>query len=127
MSILDNNIELPSFGELLSRTNDWLKHPSDSVCIGPHYSIIDCDILGKPYTMWYFPKGSIINGINIRKPLVVVRMTFEYEGIYANEAHKIRCEEDEIIKIWEEVKERRFHPTNYKPCSNKFSIFHGYF
>lgn len=125
MSILDENIE-PKFEDLLESL-DWFKVEHLGCSISYTYSGIDC--ANRYFIIEFFPKGYVSEEISenyddvivkkSRKDLWCVYYQQDYskligEHIYVGMSYYIRMNRENVIQLMNDIKNRNFHPRNYK-------------
>lgn len=133
MSLLDENISV-SFGDLL-KSCGWV---AQSIRVGVTrsyqnklvpadfyvYDGVDCN--NHRYVINYYPIGSYVYGIKLKKSVVVISAPiYERNGDAEiigswNACFELRCNEDELMNLWAHIKNGIFNPKFYKKFTYKY-------
>lgn len=127
MSLLDENIEMPSLEALLEGAG-WKKIVDNTyiyqygLVSNIKYTYESNDVNDKTYRITYYPEGSYLYGKRVRKPVANVECSirvYDYNGEVVSTWRRvggihIRCKQSDLFDLWVRVRNGIFNPNLYK-------------
>ena len=133
MSLLDENISvlfgdlLKSLGWTLQSIRVGVKGSYQNKLVTANFYIyngVDCN--GHRYIINYYPIGSYVYGIKLKKSVAVISAPVYERNSDAeiigswNACFELRCDEGELMNLWTHIKNGIFNPKFYKKFTYKY-------